>query len=660
MNRLARWYADTRIRNKILTGFGLVLLLMAGVALVVLVQAGRVLTLGAETREANNALILGDQLEIALTNRVAAYRDFLLSGDEVALTNYDRESEAFRTALAQLRSMPLGLRQVEQLDAIEAAAGHWVTSTAQPGIDLRRRTLQPGGPPADTILSFFREVGRTGALETSGDIDRFRQEQARITEETRTLRDNAIRHIRNITTAATLAGLLVSILVATWLSGVLGGTVERAVRFAETVAGGDFTRRLPVQGGDEIGVLIESLNQMSDDLRHTISGVTDATDHVAAAAAQIASASEEISYTADQQARSTEETSSSMEEIAAQITRVARSTESLATSVEETSTAVTQMSNSIEQTAASTESLGVSVEQTSATIEEMVVSISQVGRHVEEIRGIATAAEGDARSGGDAVNQTTEGMRRIHHEMEELGGTVRQLGSASAAVGRISEVIESIADQTNLLALNASIEAARAGEHGRGFSVVAQEIRRLAERSIEAAREIGTTIREVTRDMEQLVRSSTDAAQRTNEGIKLADQASFALQKIISSSGRTRTLVEEVALAIRQQIEAAEQAQHSVRQIQDVAQEVRTATREQATGSRQIAEAVENMNRQTQEVFAATAEQKKGGQLVLDATEQINRGARSIQFAIQEMTRSARDLSQQVQRLTELMGSFHV
>src|SRR5690606_31250124 len=150
-------------------------------------------------------------------------------------------------------------------------------------------------------------------------------------------------------------------------------------------------------------------------------------------------------------------------------------------SVEQTSSSITEMSNSIEQTAASTESLGASVEQTSATIEEMAASITQVGRHVVETSEIANTAEGDARSGGDAVERSSEGMRRIHSEMDELTRTVKQLSSASASIGRISEVIEGIADQTNLLALNASIEAARAGEHGRGFSVVAQEIRRLAE-----------------------------------------------------------------------------------------------------------------------------------------------------------------------------------
>src|SRR5690606_6105962 len=128
------------------------------------------------------------------------------------------------------------------------------------------------------------------------------------------------------------------------------------------------------------------------------------------------------------------------------------------------------MSNSIEQTATSTETLGVSVEQTSATIEQMVVSIGTVGRHVDETRDITQTAESDARTGGEAVESTIHGMRRIHAEMEDLSATVRKLGSASESIGRISEVIEDIADQTNLLALNASIEAARAGEHGRGFS----------------------------------------------------------------------------------------------------------------------------------------------------------------------------------------------
>jgi methyl-accepting chemotaxis protein len=660
MNGLKRWFGDMRVRYKILAGFGTIVLLMVVVAVVVYFLVSRAQELSRTTEQAVDQVLAGDALDLALTDRIAAFRDFLISGDEQALETYQSANSRYQTVLSSMRANLDDPDQIEQINTIDSRAAEWTRDTAEPGIALRRRTLEPGGPPVDSVIAFFRSTGRVDAAMIRQAIDEFRTVQDGVARAARADRESAIVEIRLVTVVSSVVAVILSILLAVVFAGSLARTLSNAVEFAAAVAEGDFTRRIAAESGDEIGQLTGTLNRMAGDLRRTIAGVTGSTTQVAAAAQQIAATSEEISATTDRQVRSTEETSSSMEEIASQITRVARSTESLATSVEQTSTSVTEMSNSIEQTATSSETLGVSVEQTSATIEEMVVSIGTVGRHVDETREITQTAEADARTGGEAVESTIHGMRRIHAEMDDLSATVKKLGSASASIGRISEVIEDIADQTNLLALNASIEAARAGEHGRGFSVVAQEIRRLAERSVESTREITLTIRNVIEDMQNVAKSSGEVAERTNEGIGLADRAGSALEKIIGSTGRTRELMEEVALATSQQIGAAQQAQEAIRQIQQVALEVRVATREQAKSSRQIAEAIENMNRRTKEVFAATAEQKKGGDMVLGATEQINQGARATQSAIQEMARAAQDLSAQASRLTQLVASFRV
>jgi methyl-accepting chemotaxis protein len=659
MNGVRRWFANTRVWKKILTGYLAVLLLFAAMAVIVVVQTSRMQDLNATTRYAIDNLRLIDNLELALANRTAAFRDFLVSGQEIAAQSYEEQTRGFESLLAALEPR-LDAADRSRLETLRAVSDAWHREVVVPGIALRRDALQPEGPPLDSVATFFRSSNRELVTRAKEELATYRAEEERVTEEARNRRDDAIRQVRDVTLFSALLAVFLSIVLASWIASIIARGIHDAVAFAGSVAGGDLTRTLDQPGSDEVGELIGTLNRMAGDLRTTVSGVAGAAAQVATSAEEIAASAEEIAFTSDRQVRSTEETSTSMEQIAAQIARVYRSTESLASSVEQTTTSVTQMSNSIEQTATSAETLGASVEQTSATIEEMVASIGQVGRHVEETREIARSAESDARTGGDAVQSTIDGMRRIHREMDDLRDTVRQLGTAGASVARISEVIEDIADQTNLLALNASIEAARAGEHGRGFSVVAQEIRRLAERSVESTREIGQTIREVIDDMDQVVRSSDEVAERTNDGIRLADSAGVALEKIITSAGRTRSLMEEVALATRQQITAASQAQEAIRHIQHVAFEVRIATREQANGSRQIAEAVENMNRQTREVFAATAEQQRGGEMVLEATEQISEGARTTQSAIQEMAGAAQDLSSQANRLTELVASFRV
>lgn len=660
MNRLSEWFANTPVRNKILLGYGLVLALMVLIALVIALQGERIERENAERERVELLWAASLDMARAYATMNASLREFALTADPRSLNNYEQATAEKQSALRTALEVATPSQQ-ERLREADTAIQQWQNSTASVVIPLRQATLQPGGPSPDSIFTWYQQgISREQVVEARTILAALETEAEADAQEAAANVVDALDWMRWASSLATLVAALVATGVAFWIAGRIGTPLQEAVELAEAVADGDLTRSAAVQGQDEVGKVVGTLNEMSSDLRRMLSSVAATTTQVAAAAEQIASASEEISYTADQQVRSTEETSSSMEEIAAQIGRVAASTESLATSVEETSTSVTQMSNSIEQTATSTDSLGVSVEQTSATIEEMVASIQQVGRHVQETVEISRGAENDARDGGAAVDSTIQAMRQIHDEMQRLVEDITDLRQTSEAIGHISGVIEDIADQTNLLALNAAIEAARAGEHGRGFTVVAQEIRRLAERSVESTREIGATIDGVLQDVGQTARTTGDVAERTQKGIQLADEAGSALEKIIRSSGRTRQLMDEVSLATDQQIGAAQQAQEAIRHIERISAETRLATREQAIGARQIAEAVENMNRQTREVFSATDEQKRGGEMILRSTESISVGARNAQAALAEMSTAAKQLSSQAARLTELVSAFRV
>ncbi|CAN5645671.1 methyl-accepting chemotaxis protein [soil metagenome] len=654
-------FRNLPVRTKIFVGNAVILLAMLLAAVFILMQTTGIDNRIADAERADLVQEAGEEIGLALADRTAAFRDYLLSAQDTALAAFDEANQRLQGALDRARSGVRDSVQAERLDSIADLSRLWNVEVAQVGIELRRATLQPGGPPLDTVVTFVQTgEGRRGAARAREVLRRFNTRQAAIARDRREEMRQVAERIRLVAWTSLVIALVVAVGATLWIAARISKPLVQAVDFASLVAAGDLTQQLSANGNDEVGRLSATLNRMAADLRGTINRVHTATVQVAASADQIAVTSRQISHTVDDQARATEETSSSMEQIAAQISRVARSAESLAASVEQTSSSIAQMGQSIETTAGSADALGTSVEQTSATIEEMAASISQVARHVDETREIARGAEADAREGSDAVARSTEAMRRIHTEMNELVETIRGLGSTGESIGQISELIEDIADQTHLLALNAAIEAARAGEHGRGFSVVAQEIRRLAERSVESAREIGSTIRTVRTDVGRAVKSTGTVAERTRGGIELADAAGAALEKINSSAGRTRELMEEVSLATQQQINAAEQAQEAVRHIQQIAEETRIATREQAHGSRQIVDAVRNMNRQTQEVFAATAEQKRGGDLILQSTEQISRGARQAQAAVQEVVTAADDLSAQASRLSEVVGEFRV
>jgi methyl-accepting chemotaxis protein len=660
MTTMLTWFGDTRVRNKILFGFGIIVVFMILVGVVIAVQGTGADRARGHLKRVEEVREHTGLMSVAVADRVASFRQYMITGSQGALEGYTDADDRFQRTSGEVRRLLQDPAQHARLDSVVVAARLWNEEVAQEGIRLRR-AVQAGQLPFDTVVAFFESgVGPRTADRAREALRQLELGSRQIAEQRHAEMGDALTGMRLASLLFTLLAMVVAISVGIWIAARIADPLRDAVDFAEQVAGGDLTARMEEGGEDELGRLSRALNTMSAKLAGLVGEVGTATGQVASASEQVAATAELISRTIDGQVGSTEAMSASMEEIASQIARVAVSAEALAASVEQTSTSIAEMSRSIESTAHNSEALGSAVDQTSSTLEQMAVSIGEAERHAQETRSIAETAADDAGAGGAAMEQATAGMRRIHSELESLMQTFKELARAGESVGRISGLMEDIADQTNLLALNASIEAARAGEHGRGFAVVAQEVRRLAERSVESAREIGSTIEAVRERVQVAVRSGELVAHRTEEGLDLVERAGDSLRKILESSSRTRDLMDEVALATREQTRAAGQTNEAMRHIQQIAEESRLSTREQAQTSRQIVEAVEEMNRQTQDVFSATAEQKKGGELILESTEEITSGAREAQGAVKELVNAARELSTQASRLTTLVGAFRV
>ncbi|HEY9854474.1 MAG TPA: methyl-accepting chemotaxis protein [Stenomitos sp.] len=419
--------------------------------------------------------------------------------------------------------------------------------------------------------------------------------------------------------------------------GDMAGSFRQMMAYLKEVAGvatalsqGDLTQNVqPKSDRDQFGTAIA---QMIQNLRSIVQRVRSASDTVGAGAQQIASSSTELAKTVSVQASSAEETSAAMEEMAANIQSVDKNAQDLGTKV----TLVRTQSDE----------LAAAVTQTSSSISELAASVQQVAGNVGHASHVAEQASEAANVGDQAVAKSTEGMGAIAETMSAIQQTIRLLDERSGEIGAIIEVIDDIAEQTNLLALNAAIEAARAGEAGRGFAVVADEVRKLAERSAKATGEIGTLIQGIQKETAQAVGVTREGSRKVQEGVQLASHTGEALHRIKDAAAQVTTLLSEVAAATGEQARASQQ--------------IVVASEQMAGINHKVTGAVSEMDQLTRSVTYATAEQRQGTDQVVIAVESLSRSSQEASAATEQVSTAADSLSEQARLLQEAVAFFHL
>jgi methyl-accepting chemotaxis protein len=268
----------------------------------------------------------------------------------------------------------------------------------------------------------------------------------------------------------------------------------------------------------------------------------------------------------------------------------------------------------------------------------------------------AQAAEG----GSAAVDTMADTVGSISEAIENTVSVMDTLGKRSKEIGDITEVIDDIAEQTNLLALNAAIEAARAGEHGRGFAVVADAVRDLAERATASTKEIASLIQSIQADTEQAVEVTMAGASKAEESRTVSEEAREALGNITSTFKGVLESMQQIRAAAGEQSKGGQQVLAAVQDMGGLHGEVDRAIKEQAKGSSQIVDAVERMNQLVGEVVNATGEQKRGGEQMVTAMEAISGNTRENRESISNLVQSAQDLAVQSESLRELARGFNL
>lgn len=435
-------------------------------------------------------------------------------------------------------SSPEEIKNFDALDAqVRALPGYEAIAEAHAAfVDAARRCIA-----AQTRHLQSREAMENGidALDAvSAEMERLLHDlwesaseaMAASTDTVDSVHRSAVRAVTGMCGIAVALGVIIALVVSTAITKPIGRMADVAAR----IAAGDLSmEHIEVRTDDEIGDLAASFNRMID-------GLNEALLAAASTSEQVASAAQEVAASSEQMAAGTQEQTSQASAVA-------------------------------------------------SAVQEMSATVLQVAKNASSASENSRNASDTAQEGGNIVEQTVAGIRAIAESTQIVANVIDELGRRSEEIGQIIGVIDDIADQTNLLALNAAIEAARAGEQGRGFAVVADEVRKLAERTTSATKEVGATIKAIQDDTQNAVQAMERGMQEVQQGTELAGQAGEALRRIVESVDRVASMIQQIATAADEQSAAAEEIAKNVDGISSI-------TRQTAAGAQQASAAAQQLS----------------------------------------------------------------
>ena len=337
-----------------------------------------------------------------------------------------------------------------------------------------------------------------------------------------------------------LTAALMTVLLALLLTRSIVQPLNRALSAAQTIAGGDLTKAIEVDGKDESSRLLSALADMQGNLRRTI-------EQISGSATQLASASEELSAV-----------------------------------TEEASRGLQQQNNEIEQAA--------------TAVNEMTAAVEEVARNAVSTSEASHQSTQAAREGRDRVVQTVDAIQTMTHDVQNTSVMIEGLATQGRDIGKVLDVIRAIAEQTNLLALNAAIEAARAGEAGRGFAVVADEVRALAHRTAQSTQEIEKMVAGIQNGTGEAVQSMQQSNQRTQSTLEMARAAGVALEQIAESINliNERNLV--IASASEEQAQVSREVDRNLVNIRDLATQSAAGANQTSAASHELSRLAVDLN----------------------------------------------------------------
>ncbi len=556
--------------------------------------------------ELGNYLLSGDLRDEDKTNKgINALQDLLNDGESKA------SADQLRTALTQVQENERG----------------WADQFAKPMIAKRHQVDSGDATVSDLQIYYLQHDPASWTAKSDNILDQANQAVQKAYDESNASDKLANKINAIIATVGTLLAVLLGGLIAFYtaksIKDPLNHLIEVAHRIGET---GDIDQTIDVHREDEVGVLAQNFNKMivhlkgmaavsaaiaeghlfvsvqprsqqdtmarafsrmTNGLREIVRQVRDSASQVASGASQMAGASDESAKVSVQAASAIDEVTSTMHEMSVNVQNVVKNTQMQASSVAETS----------------------------ASIDQMVTSIQRVADTAKILVDISHRSREEARTGMVTMDKATEGLNRTSQAIQASSEIIDVLGRRADDIGKIIEVIDDLAEQTNLLALNAAIEAARAGEHGLGFAVVAEEVRKLAEKSTQSTKEISELIEGIQKEAREAVENMERSTNMVQEGLVLNKDLSLALDKISDVVSEVYKFSQEIGAATMEQSNGSAQIAKATNRLTEITQEINSSVEEQASGAQAVVRSMERMRELVQQStsssteLAATAEQ---------------------------------------------------